>query len=702
MALFQPTNIHPSSLGELGNGSIDALKDLDVSWQVNGNSPMVAYQVTIQKNDAASTQIYTTGKQTLTAPFYGTNYAGETVFFHHTVPAATLAAAGIVNGGQYKLIIQQWWSATESVTTRSAAVFVTRSAPTLSLGAIPSPLTNRAYTFTAAYAQAQGDVLNWVRWILVDTDNPQEYLKDTGRIYGTAELKMDFDGFFAGKQYAVRCVIQTENGVEADTGWSVFSVAYPTADVEQSEIKACCRRLVSGVELQWPRLANIPGTARGDYEIKDGDLILPGGSSVTWDTVSGKKMEFYPWTVIWKGRKTNFDWPILFTLKLDLQGNTLKAAVMADDINVTIVIFDDAEAFKFEKTFEFQPDKKFTLAISPFGVAFQQTQSYGGLYPDPGLHPGVTLYPMADDKFRSFYWAEAFDFNRWAYKIVSITLHGQQECDFFQVLGKKMTAAEMLEIIRSGTYTPEFGPDTLFNANFDRDRGLQGGDSNLGEELRGFAVYRKDADRAAMRKIGETDPETFTMIDCGARSQQEAQYYVFGLGDGKIATAPMATAPMAPILWDWTLLRCEMDELGQYHPINIFRFGKNLVSGTIGNNNSPTLLNNFTQYPTIQPSSANYRSGTLSSAIGDILPSGEYRDTNQTRDAIYALSTAKETLFLKNRRGDLWKVRIFGPITFDTADGTREQVQTVSLPWVECGSADADTIILTPFDLLYP
>ena len=52
MALFQPTNIYPSSLGELGNGTVDVTQALNVSWQVNGNSAMTAFSITIYQNDA--------------------------------------------------------------------------------------------------------------------------------------------------------------------------------------------------------------------------------------------------------------------------------------------------------------------------------------------------------------------------------------------------------------------------------------------------------------------------------------------------------------------------------------------------------------------------------------------------------------------------------------------------------------------------
>ena len=151
MALFQPTNIYPSSLGDLGNGTVDITKPLAVSWQVNGNSAMTAFSLTICKNDAASTQVYSTGKLTAGCPFYGTDYAGNTVLFTYTIPASALSGANMENGQQYKLLIRQWWGATdaESVIQRSASVFLTRTAPVLTVAAIPSPLTVRKYAFTA-------------------------------------------------------------------------------------------------------------------------------------------------------------------------------------------------------------------------------------------------------------------------------------------------------------------------------------------------------------------------------------------------------------------------------------------------------------------------------------------------------------------------------------------------------------------------
>ena len=188
--LFMPTNITPDSSWGVGNGTVDATSPLTVSWQVNGNSAMTAYQIVIYKNDAASTQLYSTGKITEgNLPFYGTNYAGETEFFSHTIPAENLSASGIVNGGEYKLIITQWWSGSQSVTQASASAFITRATPTLSVNAITSPIATRSYTFTGSYAQAQGDAMNWVRWQIAYNNDTTHPFYDTGEIYGTAEIK---------------------------------------------------------------------------------------------------------------------------------------------------------------------------------------------------------------------------------------------------------------------------------------------------------------------------------------------------------------------------------------------------------------------------------------------------------------------------------------------------------------------------------
>lgn len=698
MALFQPTNIFPSSLGELGNGTVDVTKPLTVSWQVNGNSAMAAFSITVYKNDAGSTQVYTTGKLTEGCPFYGTSYAGETVFFSYTVPADAMSGAGMANGEQYKLIIQQWWGDTdeESVTQRSASVFLTRADPELTIDTIPSPLAVRQYAFTASYMQAQGDALNWVRWMLAVWGQEDDPLYDSGRIYGTAELRMDYDGLFSGTTYAVRCQVQTENGVQADTGWQTFEVDYATTAVTGA-VTVCASCKKSGVRVSWPGLYSIEGSAAGDAAVSGGQLVIGDGGSVTWDTVTGQAMRYpQPWSFVWQGSVSAARDNQVVTLGLD--GETAVFTLGTSGAKLTL----GGETL-WSQTLEWVlSDDEFTLVLTGGKVYLRQVTSAGGLYPESTLFPGADLFPLhGTDELRLFE-GEA-DFGGRA--VTSITLGAVQRCDYVWVTGAVLDESTLNQLLSLSGWTPEgFDSSTLFLTDF--SKGLQAGNLNFGGTLTGFAIYRYHAGAAVLELVAQTGISQRAVWDCKAVSQETYQYYMFGLGqsgsgEAVIVSDAMISDPVTPIFWDWTVLQCREDTEGAYHPTHVFRFGKNLASGAVSNSNNPNILENFTRYPVVQPSPANYLSGTLSSLIGSIDSDCRYTDTNEERDAIYALSTATEALFLKDRRGDLWRIRTSGAITMTTMDGSREQAQTAALPWVEIGDTDGDRIILTAGDGLF-
>lgn len=698
MALFQPTNIYPSSLGELGDGTVDITKPLAVSWQVNGNSAMTAFSLTVCKNDAASTQVYTTGKLTEGCPFYGIDYAGNTVLFTHTIPTDALSGANMENGQQYKLIIKQWWGETdaESVTQRSASVFLTRADPVLTVAAIPSPLAVRKYAFTATYTQAQGDTLNWVRWML-RAKSSDTALYDSGRIYGTAELRMEYDGLFSDTDYAVRCQVQTENGVQADTGWVDFRVAYATA-TPTGAVVACPNCKKSGIRVTWPGLYDVQGTAAGENRIQNGKLVLGADGTVIWDKVTGQPMNYaQPWSLVWSGTvDVTRDNPIL---TVGLNGGAAIVTLGKSGVSMTV---DGVEVWK-DALRGVTEDDEWTLVITGGQIYLRQVTWVNALYPAVTLYPGPELYPYKGTQSGNLFSSEVKLAGR---SITSLTLGGVQTCDYLWVTGEVLEASVLDQILNQDGWTPgAFSGNTLFQTDF-AGGGLQAGNLAFSGTLTGFAIYRYHEGEATLEPVAQTPLSERAILDCKAVSQETYRYYMFGLGqtaDGQevIATNAMISDAVTPIFWDWTVLQCTTDADGGYHPAAIFRFSLNVASGEISNNNSPGVLGNFTRYPTVQSSPSDYRSGTLSAAIGHVLANGEYTDTNEVRDAVYALSTTQDTLFLKDRRGDLWQIRAGGAISMSTMDGSRQQVQTVTLPWVEIGSADGARILLTSGDALF-
>ena len=192
MALFQPTNITPSSFSGNAAGTVDVTQDLTVSWQVNGNSPLISYKIVFMQNDTASTVVLDTGKVELDAPFYGVNYKGEIQYFSTVITAQQMATASMTNGyaNGYKMQITQWWSADDSIEQTSASYFITRKEPTLTMASIPATISYKSYAFTATYAQEQGDTVEWMQWQIRLTGSDEVTILDTGKIYGTAEIKM--------------------------------------------------------------------------------------------------------------------------------------------------------------------------------------------------------------------------------------------------------------------------------------------------------------------------------------------------------------------------------------------------------------------------------------------------------------------------------------------------------------------------------
>ena len=696
--LFQPTNIFPSSRGGLGNGTIDATQDLVVSWQVNGNSPMVAFQIVIYKNDTASTQVYSTGKLTDGTPFYGTNYAGNVQFFTYAISASTLSSAGITNGNEYKLVITQWWGSTDeqSVTQTSAAAFITRSTPVLTLDNVPDTMAARDYTFTANYEQAQGDTLNWIRWQIAFADDTANPFYDTQNIYGTAQLQTYYDGFFRGNEYAVRVRIQTENGIEADTGWVSFAVEFdsnPLSGIVKAS-KACDGR--SAVLVEWPAISYIPGTAEGDYIITDNVLSLPAGSTVSWDSVNNEPMDFQsPWSLVMSGKLKNSE----------------ATPLTVTTTNGTIVVRYDYDAKVFSISVDgtdvitetsFEPDREFVVIVTPTAVYLRYLMFSGGLYPSGVLYPSSTLFPVRDVEPRVIRVSAELPDAQGA--ITRIEIAGSTTFNYITVLDGVLSQQVMDAAYIDGTYTPTYGENTLLQADFTDE--LQGG--NLGQTedaLVGLAIYRQQNGNKVLQHLINLPLATSAIYDYGAASQQGPYiYYLFPVGASTYITDPISSNEVNPCYWSWTILECSRRDDGSYVVDAEYTFANNVSSGSVSNNNSPNVLRNFTPYPTVQLDNANYMSGTLQALIGHIDYTGgqnEYSDSISLRNAIFALSVSQKTLFLKNRKGDLLKVNINGSISMETWDEVRSQAQTVSLPWVESGDADGLPIVLTPEDATF-
>lgn len=259
--LFQPTNIIPDLRTGIGLGTVDVSNGLQVSWQVNGDYPvMTAFRIVICQNDAGSTELLDTGRLTTGCPFNGRDAMGEIDFFAYIIEPSDLASHGIINGEEYKLLIRQYYmgsGAETSIQQSSASVFVTRSSP--SFGFSPISVTSAEYTFSVIYSQTQGDTVEWIRYQLqVTSGGTSESVYDSGKIFGTPIYEMNYSGFLPALHYSVRATGQTSSGVSMDTGWVSFTPSYSLADMGDV-LTATCRSGKSAVLLSWTNASPVSG-----------------------------------------------------------------------------------------------------------------------------------------------------------------------------------------------------------------------------------------------------------------------------------------------------------------------------------------------------------------------------------------------------------------------------------------------------------
>lgn len=672
MALYQPTNIFPSSFAGRGGGTVDAGRPLTVSWQMNGNSAMTGYQIEIFQNTAASVRVYSSGRVNV-PPFWGVSSTGQTQYYHVDIPNP-----GLVNGYDpgYKLQITQYWDG-GSIRQSSPSYFITRAAPTLSIQSFANPVAGRSATFTASYAQAQGDGLDWFRWMLCQAGQEDAPLEDSGNIYGSGDIRVSYDGLFTGTDYRVRCMLQTENGVQADTGWVDFTVQYAVSAM-QGYVEAC-RHPIEGIALRWPLVSYIPGHGMGS--VSGGTLSLPPGASVVWDERNGEPLDIpAPWTLGWSGILPSGGTSPVLELGPGLTFHVSPSAVR--------LVMNGEELFRTPIA-GITADIPIRMVLTPREIHLFYAAAVGGLLPEENRFPSGRLYP--DDG--TCIWRRVRCPLTWVQPdIKRIILYGEQRCQWITVIAGEVSGNALNRLLTDLSFEPAWELDTRFLAGF--NQGLNGGNiAPEGDTITGAALYRRKEGERRLHWVANLSIQTSALLDEGFRNQETYTYYLFVLGRNTYVSAPLISNPITPSFWNWTILKTRLEN-GAYHVKEAHVFRNSVSTDSISNNNAPQLLQNFTPYPNRQPSSYNYQSSTLTGYIGQVdFAKNRYGDTVELADKLRALSVSTDPKFLRDRKGNLWRIETGGAVSFQTGDNQRSQPYFGSFPWVETGSAEDVSIL---------
>ena len=192
MALFQPSNITPSSFAGVGGGTIDAYDKFQMSWQLNGNSQLVGYCIDsyIKNADGTYTSVGhfpPTGDLTndfgiklkkVDPPVFPTDAKGNPTVFVATDTSGnnnSWASSGMEfqQGKSYALYITQVWqegTTLKKITQVAPSAIITRETPTLTITRVTNEINENSVKFRGTFSQAENDTISWAQWVLYNAD----------------------------------------------------------------------------------------------------------------------------------------------------------------------------------------------------------------------------------------------------------------------------------------------------------------------------------------------------------------------------------------------------------------------------------------------------------------------------------------------------------------------------------------------------
>lgn len=298
--------------------------------------------------------------------------------------------------------------------------------------------------------------------------------------------------------------------------------------------------------------------------------------------------------------------------------------------------------------------------------------------------------------------------------VTSVTIYGGTNgTTVHNVAVYEGDGSNVLPRLEDDGYEPTWGSpyyDLYLNANFNGN--IEGG---TGSALNnGFRIYREEVGTNVLVPIYTAGANETQLKDYGVVSGKTYTYYLYVYDN---TNAFMRQKPLGydvPFnLNKYTLIVADYDSASDtYHAIKEYIFRENASVGSISNNNTPTLSENFTGFPTRTKSVQNYKSGTLSSLIGTIYKRTDgdevsgtnsgtlaYHDSVELEQELYDLSVSDYTLFLRDPKGHLFMVRTQSPIAQEVDYARVPMPIKISLPWVETGDASDVSIIQEPTDI---
>lgn len=275
-----------------------------------------------------------------------------------------------------------------------------------------------------------------------------------------------------------------------------------------------------------------------------------------------------------------------------------------------------------------------------------------------------------------------------------ITLFGKQTCDYLHIQKTEPSDEETSYV---NTEPKIWNENTLLLSAFNNN--LDAGNSALVDKIDGYEIRRRRGSEPYSEYVCTLEKnKNKYIIDYLTANNNEYSYYIYPSSSKQgIVLSPFKTEDVRTRWNYWSLIIVdESAEKNVYYMNKIFKFEFNLTINDMNNNSNANVTQNFTKYPTVQYSTSNYWSGSLSALCGYIsCKDNELIQTPNMIKELKSLNSESRKMFLKNCDGDIWEVKLNAPLNI-TTDNSFPQLKTVKLSWVEVGEVSNISIINNP------
>ena len=477
------------------------------------------------------------------------------------------------------------------------------------------------------------------------------------------------------------------DGTEVETEFQSFDVSYQLVAFENLVVAE--PQEDSGVLVKWNKLTYINGSSTGsNLSYVDGDdeysgtfLRLGYNTSVKYDNVTGAPMNFpmtCSHTISFRLHGANGS--VYKATGVDSNGQSYYMNIIATGSSVVV----DINGTRYAAMSTTSGTGWITLSISPTEIKGFYWEEINPLYPKDELFPDPALYPRYVVDILPIDTTEIdIDPNGfWN----SIEISGIADFRYIWIKEAALTQQEY-ESLLDVDAVPVWDDTTLMLALFQDN--LRAGNIESAVPVTGWIIYSVENGSSFLKPIRTVEAGTNTFTDYSVKNDTGVVYYVFPVFSDKIGAAASSNM-VVPNWWDWFLIVCDRTGDDSYYHLKTYRFDLDVSSGSMANNTSFNELQNFTKYAKVQNSFSNYWSGTLSAYIGNC--GNTYEDTVAQMEELKGLSTDGKDKFLKDRKGNFWKVRLNSAVSQKINDEYVEQAVVVTLGWMEIGDASNSVV----------